>query len=487
MSIVQNLIKVLVRKNVSVEIDPILLSSLDTQDKITTHRIIEFSLDKLILNIGIVQSRLFATSNRLKWFDKVELLEKISDNSNEFRVKISEIRRRRGPEDLTSISEDFGVGISICIAESLYDIRRSTIKKLTGTGSRPDWKCQTTKNKILIIEAKGSTDKYTSKKQEKRAIEQKENEIGDIKIASITLLNENETSTNRFWDPPIGSNHQNPEVENHILRAGHYASLFSFLGNSRLSRYYLKMRKRLKGDISNVEQIIKNREFNDLRVNSPTVEFEGKIFTGDFYKVENDLYIFVGVDKRLLSFEGFIRFKDYATDTTESIEGNQFLLYKDGILIIDINNINYFENNVNIKYIQNYQENITISDIDEMTEIAFEKYFKYVLEKNGFSNISEQVKIGRNLMDLVGEFQGKKFYFEMRIGKNSANIDSLNQINDYQKSITDSNFYLVTNSKSNILDDFKNQIKIIGREELKSIARETSNLLSIINTMNNNR
>ena len=50
---------------------------------------------------------------------------------------------------------------------------------------------------------------------------------------------------------------------------------------------------------------------------------------------------------------------------------NLFILYRDGILVIDITNIEYFSNIVTINGIKNFQDNITITDIDEMNEISF--------------------------------------------------------------------------------------------------------------------
>lgn len=241
-------------KVIAVEIDPVLLPDLKTEDKHTTQRIISFNLYRLIYNIGIIQSRRFATSNRLKFLDKVDLIEKIYTDTNEFRIRINDIRDKRGPETLTSISEDFGIGISIVIAEGLFNINSSTVQKIYGTGRRPDWKCQLVDDRIFVVEAKGATSIATSDGQEIHALDQKTREPGDIRIASLTVLNENAISTNRYLDPPIQNEDKSPEMQKHILRAGHYASVFSFLGNSKLSRYYSQMRKRLEGSITPYEQ-----------------------------------------------------------------------------------------------------------------------------------------------------------------------------------------------------------------------------------------
>jgi hypothetical protein len=336
MTFIRNLTSRFSNKIISVEIDPDLLDELDTADKVTTNRNITFNLYKLIYHIGTIQSRRFAPSNRLKFSDKSDLIESLYSNTNEFRVRINDIRTVNGSETLTSISEDFGIGISVVIAEKLFDIKRSTIQKIYGTGRRPDWKCQTTDNRILVVECKGSISMQTSIQQEVNALYQKTKEPGDVQIASLTVLNENSVSTNRFLDPPIEQSNISPTMENHILRAGHYASVFSFLGNSKLSRYYSQMRKRLEGKITPYEQELKNETFRDLRTNDPTVYFAQKEFAGSFYEIENEKFLFVGVDKELLSYSGFIEFKDYENDSDTLIRGNHYNLFKDGVLIIEM-------------------------------------------------------------------------------------------------------------------------------------------------------
>ena len=112
---------------VHVTIDQALLASLDCEDQVSTQRVISFNLYKLIYAIGTIQSRRFAPSNRQKFSDKSDLIEKIYSNTIEFRVKLNEIRVTDGQEVLTSLSEDFGVGISVIIAESLFNLKYSTI------------------------------------------------------------------------------------------------------------------------------------------------------------------------------------------------------------------------------------------------------------------------------------------------------------------------------------------------------------------------
>jgi len=486
MTFIRNITSRFSDRTISVEIEPELLDELDTADKVTTKRNITFNLYKLIYHIGTIQSRRFAPSNRLKFNDKSDLIESIYLNTHEFRVRINDIRINNGSETLTSVSEDFGIGISVVIAEKLFNIKRSTIQKIYGTGRRPDWKCQTSNDRILVVESKGSISMQTSIQQESNALEQKTKEPGDVQIASLTVLNETKISTNRFLDPPIESSNISPTMENHILRAGHYASVFSFLGNSKLSRYYSQMRKRLEGKITPYEQEIKDDTFRELRTNDSTINFDNREFAGSFYEVENGKHLFVGVDKELLSYSGFIEFRDFENDTDTLLEGNHYMLFKDGVLIIEIERIQKFSDIVRIDKIQNYQNKITLSDIDEMNEISFSKYFIYLLERNGFVNIREEERIGDFRVDLIADFNNITYYFELKIYKSKRiNRNTIEQVNFYSRNIPSGRFILVTNGiigSENIVDF---NITIIDRNGLKKISYNYRNLIELINTTSN--
>lgn len=478
MTFIRDIAALFQNKNIQVDIDPILLPHIKSADKITTQRIISFNLYQLIYHIGTIQSRRFAPSNRLKLLDKIDLIEKIYTNTNEFRIKIDEIRQINGSETLISISEDFGIGISVVIAESLFNTKRSTIQKIYGTGRRPDWKCQLTDNRIFVAEGKGATSIATSNTQEAHALDQKTKEPGDIRVASLTVLNEDTISTNRYLDPPIENDNLTPEMQNHILRAGHYASVFSFLGNSRLSRYYSQMRKRIEGIITSQEQNLKDTIFRELRFNDPTINFKGQKFVGSFYNIENDKYLFVGVDKRLLSYQGFISYNEFESDIEETIQDNVFILYKDGVLVIEIQNVEVFSDIVNVPSIKNYQDNITISDIDEMNEISFSKYFEYILKENGYSNLTEQTTRNNLFVDLSATKDNQFFYFEFRIFKNKRiGRNPIQQILDFSRRLDFGKLILVTNAKLANTQIDRDNIIIIDRDKLDQLTKN-SNLLN---------
>ena len=481
MALIRDIAALFQNKNILVDIDPLLLPFIKCADKGTTQRTISFNLYRLIYHIGTIQSRRFAPSNRLKFLDKVDLLEKIYTNTNDLRIKIDEIRQVNGSETLTSISEDFGIGISVIIAETLFNIKRSTIQKIYGTGRRPDWKCQLADNRIFVAEGKGSISAVKSRTQEVDALDQKTKEPGDIRVASLTILNENAISTNRYLDPPIINDNVPPEMQNHILRAGHYASVFSFLGNSRLSRYYSQMRKRLEGIITSQEQNLKDQVFRDLTYNAPTVRFVNEEFVGAFYNIENEIYLFVGVDKRLLSYQGFILYNEFESDIEETVSNNIFILYKDGILVIEIQNIGDFANIINPNQIKNYQENITISDIDEMNEISFSKYFEFILKENDFTNIIEETLANDLIADLTATKGDKTYYFEFKIFKNKRiGRDSFQQISEFSRRIGLGKIILVTNAKLNNTQINDNNVVVIDRDKLYQLTKNSRLLADLV-------
>jgi len=480
MSFISDFRKLFQSKNILVEIDPIVLPQTSLIDRINTTQTISFSLYKLIYHIGTIQSRRFATSNRLKFIDKLDLLEKIYSNNPEFRLKINDIRVNNGSETLKSITEDLGIGISVVLAEKFFDVNSSTIQKIYGTGKRPDWKCQFNDGRILVVEGKGSISIDTSRTQERNALVQKTKEPGDIQIASLSIFKENEISCNRYIDPPIESDEMDSELKKHILRAGHYASVFSFLGNSRLSKYYSQMRKRLLGTITTKEQNLKNNEFNSLYYSEPIIEFNNIDFVGNFFKIEEDSFLFVGVDKRLLSYNGFINFNDLNYDIEIDQDENHYILYRDGILIIEVNNFSVFSKIIDKEKIKNYQENITISDIDEMNEISFSKYFEYLLDKIGFTNIvKENFDRESNFrFDLSANYRNEVFYFEFKIFNNKIILK--NSINNLLERDITKKIVLVTNQNLKDFNYNKEKLIIIDRKALSEILKNNKKLLSYL-------
>lgn len=466
---------------VRLSLDPLLLPHLDTADRVSTNRTITFTLFDLIYAVALIQSRWFDATRRPKFADKADIAEKLHD-TREFRVRIAEIRNRLSPEDLTTISADLGVGLSVVIATKLFNIRFSTITRLTMRGLRPDWTCQTADNRTLVFESKGSTRRtYSINDQEPHALAQKRTVPADVQIASLSILNENAISETRFIDPPTNFNDMDAELQNRILRASHYASVFSFLGHPVFSKYFAQMRMRLENNISSDEMERKNNTFHLILNRYDRVSFRENTYVGTFFEVNDGNFLYIGIDIRLISYEGFLNFQDYTEDTDVNIQDNHYVLKKDGVLIIEITNINAFSDEVNIPSIKNYQEFITLGDIDEMTGVSFEKYIVYVLQETGFNIIRTQLSrdFGEDIVAVRNQVQ---YVFELKLYKNRNSTDAfLTAAREFsRKADADAVKVFVTNlniAKRNINVP---GLKVIDRGDLKKIIKDKNELINLI-------
>ena len=237
------------------------------------------------------------------------------------------------------------------------------------------------------------------------------------------------------------------------------------------------MRKRLLRSITNEEQITKNDMYRRLRDDYPTVNFANFGFSGKFYHVVGDQFLFIGVDRRLLSYEGFINFLDYPKAQQSESQNNYFVMFEDGVLIIEIKNVEAFSDIVDKDQIPSYQENITISDVDGMTEQTFEKYINHVLVSNGFET-QIQYRMGRFIADILATKNGKQYLVELKISQKKE-LDSrwiekvlkLGIANAMDKTI------LITNSHVPFgFEQLDNSVVLIGREQLRQILKRPTQL-----------
>lgn len=172
---------------------------------------IQINQFKLIYAIGSIQSRRFSPSNRQKFTDKEDLIEKIKED-DDFKVEIDKIRDLLGSETLGKISEDFGVGIAVLVADYLYNIDLTTLHRITEHGKRPDIKCRTSYGDELVVESKGYSNYTNLRSQLNNAQIQKRSIVSDIHAVSLTLLCEDSISTNEFIDPPSQPNEMDKEL-----------------------------------------------------------------------------------------------------------------------------------------------------------------------------------------------------------------------------------------------------------------------------------
>lgn len=468
--------------NIDVVIDSRLLTHLDCEDVVSVERTIPINLYKLVFSIGLIQTRRFAPSNRQKFSDFSDIIEKLHSNTPDFKVKINEIRGELGSEVLGKVSEDIAVGISVAVTEILFKVKSSTIVRIYGNDKRPDWKCQTIDNRVIIIESKGASSVTTSNRQEGNALIQKNRREGDIKVASLTVLNESNRTSNRYLDPPIEPDNTDPFLQQSILRAGHYSSIFSFLGHSLLSRYFSHMRKRLLGSITDDEQQSKNESYDKLMHWKSQFSYDGGVFSGGISKVDDFQYLFIGVDTSLISYEGFKSFNEYEDDKEECIESNEYILFKNGILIIEISNLDYFIGRVDVRGIEHYQERNTISDIDGMHPYSFEKYIKYILESN-------DVYVEKNTgnidvrFDFLVAHNGKRVAIELKLYKKKhyklqGLLIHLEEV--YSQSNVDKIIIITNVPFKDVPLNQESNISIIDRGALKYICEDNSKILQYL-------
>lgn len=436
-------------------------------------RCIKFSVFKLIMYIGTLQSLDLKNSNVLNFIrtyiglGEYSSIRSAINQQKNFCIKITDIRNVKGIEGLRSYSELLGVGLSVIVSNNLFKIKLSTISKILGKGSRMDWICFLENGKTLFVEAKGTIDSDTRNKQIRHAEKQKQgvtNNSNIVKVISASLLKENDISDVIYKDPD--TNFVQKEDIN-VLRAKHYVGAFVFLGNRKFAKYFKMMQKRLQNNISDSNLNIKENMFVELNDKNPIIDFKNNSFSGFFYNVNKEKYIFLGINKKLLSYKGFIDYKDNETDIEEDINGNKHILYQDGILVIEISNISAFKGIpcFEIDKIKNYYEYITMFKIDKMNDFDFQKYIEYILKDKYKLNIEKKDTF------LIVEYNGEKYTILTKISKN---IDYIQIKEKYNKK-----FIFITNAK--IVENISEKEKsyIINRDDLKKIIKNTEKILSI--------
>lgn len=481
---------------ISVEIDNLLIRpggrDLYHIDKLTSNNItVNINLFQLIYAIGTVQARRFNPSNRQKFTDYEYLIEKIKDEI-ELKIKLTEVRNILDSEKLGDLSEDLGVGVAVCVSDYLYGLEKSTLTKISGKGLRPDMKAFTKINHEIVIESKGSATSETSLMGRlPHAIDQKRAVLSDISVVSLTLLNENDVCKNWFYDPPNINNEGDWKMRKAILKAQHYASAFSFIGQSQLSKYFSYMSKKIE-DGSNVELINqKERLFNKIKKDYIAITISNNLYYGTIEKIEDGTYQFLGVNESLLSYEGFINFEEKYIDETVKQDKNLFYLFKDGICIGEIKDLTPYDNQLKNKSIKYYQENTRISDLDYMNALAFIEYISYLFKQNDF--IVEVVDGSRDMgIDLIVKKYGKQFNVQIKQMRPAKEIGSLDRIACFA-----SNSYpiiFITNARLNKrlkvdkslvnqelnMQEASNYFIVIDRDKLKEIIFENKKLESVI-------
>lgn len=408
-------------KNLSIDVkwDEDVKQSLRPRYRSANQARINFMVSDLLIGIGYVQPKRLKPSPASSLIDYGYLIEKFED-SPELKLRINDIRTSLEGETLGKISEEIGVGLSVVITTKLFPVLKSTICRIkrTGGGERPDWKSLLNDNHSLQVEAKGCTSKGTRTSQLKKAIEQKNSLPADVSIAAATLLKEDNISEMIIKDPP--SSGDDPSAVNRKLtyRAYHYTSVFSFMGEEALSIYFEKMAKRLSGEIKPNEMGDKEMIFNFLQSDAPSVKVGDDEFAGHLYGPIDNHYFFLGVNKKLLYYQGFMEFQDADEEIQIKKDGNLFVIHTDGILVVNVENYDSFNTEYHIESTGVSLDTFALTDLDSISASSFRRYVKYLLDK---CDENTQWTKRETLIAIVNNLERAYFIFHVRNYKGRRN------------------------------------------------------------------
>ena len=328
---------------------------------------VEVSINHFALldSIAVLKVKSEVTS-RFKFYDNIWLLRWIKTG------RYLRIKKNPDPEMQKQISEELGIGISVQLTKHFFKIQQSTVAKIDKTNKRAsDFSCESCHNRIINVEAKGSTSVGTRNRQIKHGITHKGTSQANIRIISATLLKENQISHCIYRDPPVFPPDSLAYKVN-LLKTDHYARVFNLIGQKELSEYFYLMKKRIKHDRDFSRYKEKNLLYSKLKSGSLEYFHKDNIYVGNINLIDNGVYLFTGIDKDLISLDGFLNFNDYETDTSVVYGENQFEISTDGVCLGYIKNISdlpemfkhKIEEKIRNKEINHYQEYTSIVDID---------------------------------------------------------------------------------------------------------------------------
>ncbi|MCX6814830.1 MAG: hypothetical protein NTY20_04245, partial [Candidatus Aenigmarchaeota archaeon] len=184
------------KRYIKLNIDPLLHSSLPIKYRSAQTRF-KLNLFNFVLAIGL--SRSVRTTNKIKFADAADFVERFVKNDNdELIVSINDV----DVDDKIKIAEHIGEGLSIIIAEQLYDIQRSNISKIKRkkNESKPDYEGYS-RNLKIVWEAKGSTNTI-NQRIIRHAKNQKKRVPANIAFASFANLIPHCITEVTIEDPP---------------------------------------------------------------------------------------------------------------------------------------------------------------------------------------------------------------------------------------------------------------------------------------------
>jgi hypothetical protein len=416
----------------------------------TVHNI-RINLMKLVYATGTVQTRRTKPTRFQKLTEKSDLLDYIRD-CNDFCI-----RKHEDADKQISLSEDFGVGLSVLVADHFYRINWSTLGKPQRTsGYKSDIKCMSKTDEEIRIEAKGSTNRYMRSCQKTLALNQKNNpSTANVSVASCALLNENSISDVDFSDPPFIPP-EDARYEKSLLKADHYARTFNLIGQNELSKYFNLMRQRIIHDRDFARFYEKQELFDKMKKEYIRIKMEKRSYLGSIEKLDKSSFIFTGIDESLLSVSGFIEFNGYEEKHIEE-KGNNFHIFSDGLCVAVLKDISFLAEQIRYEQIPHYYDSFSIIDSDYSKESTIIDFLSYLFEKVGCET-RQYPSFNEVRFDLLVSYKDKRILVEVKKHLTSKNI---NFIIDLMSNVARLpwKLILVTNSK---VDTFLRQLLLLN-------------------------
>jgi hypothetical protein len=257
-----------------------LLGQIVTRYRSSSPTEFKFSLFDLLCAIGTC--RTVADTKAFKFSIVLDYLEVFPRNTaNELRILIKD---EDDVERKQKISRNVGEGLSLVIAERLFNLEKSTITKIKRrkNQSKPDFMGFTPLLKV-VWEAKGSVNPI-GQSVIKRAKRQKRREPADVAFVSLTSLKSQSITEVRLEDPPAlpleGDN-----LNRQLSRILHYVNTFNFIGQAELGRYFNLLGKRFEKNRSFPEFGQKVELFEKIRDKSIRLAIKDWSFLGNIERI----------------------------------------------------------------------------------------------------------------------------------------------------------------------------------------------------------
>lgn len=114
---------------------------------------------------------------------------------------------------------------------------------------------------------------------------------------------------------------------------------------------------------------------------APCVKIDENEYAGHLYGTKDNQYMFLGVNKNLLYYRGFMEFQDSDEDKIIMKDGIQFMIYSDGILVAKVSDFDNFYKEYHIASTGVSMDTVALNDLDSIRTSSFNRYVKYILDK----------------------------------------------------------------------------------------------------------